>query len=163
MMQFNQHISEKDYKRAILLHYFGYKYTYITPVLGAFVFVTMTLNLIFTHEIDQGKIIAILLSLFLMARPFLYVQNIIRSIRLQKNAFSFTTIKFTDNGEIEIRVDDNYSSIRLKDLIAYTSKKNFLFLYVARNQFILIDKTKLSDDEFARVVDILKDLGVNKR
>lgn len=163
MIEFNQHLSEREYKRAILLHYFGYKYTYITSVLGAFLFVMMVLNIIFTQEIDQGKIIPILLSLFLMARPFLYVQNIIRSIRTQKNAFGFTTIKFTENGEIESRAGDNFSSIRLKDLIAYTSKKNFLFLYVARNQFILIDKTKLLDDEFARVIDILKTLGITKR
>jgi uncharacterized membrane protein len=163
MIEFDQNIDDKKYKKAIAIHYFGYKYTYISPILGFLVLIIMLMNLILIGEFQQNQIILAFLGAFFLIRPFLYVQNVFKSIKTKNFGTNETRIKFTDDEKIIVEIGENSSKVNLKDLYAYYNKGYFLFLYIARNQYLIIDKTKLTEEQLENIINILNRLGIKKR
>ena len=164
MIDFNQNILEKDYKKAIAIHYFGYKYTLINPILG----VVMILGLLFGTltgllSIDNKTLLIFLLGVFLILRPFFYVQNVFKSIKSNKMSSIAVNIKITDDNKMITQNHNNISSINLADLYLYCDTKSFLYLYIARNQYIILDKGQIMKEQVNSILDNLKRLGIKKR
>ncbi len=164
MIEINQTISDKDYKKVIALHYFGYKYTFINPILGILIILITIIFGIRNPEIFDEKIVfLILISLFLIIRPFLYIRNIFKSSKSNKTLMKKTNIKITDDDKIVTTVGENVSTISFKDLYSYFDKKTFLLLYLARNQYLIIDKKIMSNSQVESLINTLNRLKIRKR
>ena len=164
MIEISQNLSDKDYKKAIALHYFGYKYTWISPILGVLMSITFMISaLLNPGTIDNKLIFAILFSVYLIIRPFLYIQNVFKSQKSNKTLLKETEIKITEDNKMITMIGENSSSINLLDLYSYMDKKNFLILYLAKNQYQIIDKRLLKNSESEILTAKLKELGIKNR
>jgi YcxB-like protein len=164
MIEFSQTISDQEYKKAIAIHYFGYKYTYINPILGVIILsVTVFKGINNAGPITHTTVFICLLSIFLLIRPLLYIQNVFKSIKSNKLSSNKVNIKITDDDKIQTEVDDNTSSISMKDLYSYFDSKNFLYLYMARNQYFILDKNNISSNQISDIVNTLNRLNIKER
>ena len=163
MIEFKQSISDSDYRKAIAIHYFGYGYTYINPILGLILLlVVIPLIIASPTSLDYGSIILLVLGLFLMVRPMLYINNVFRSIKSNKMSPTETSIQITED-RIVITTQDNIESVHLRNLYAYCNKQTFLFLYFARNQYLVLDKRKMSQAQLEKAVERLEKLNIKRR
>ncbi len=165
MIGLEQKLSTKDLKKAIRIHYFGYKYTYINPILGVGIVLISTYYLVMrSWLLDKNVIILFLLGIFLILRPVIYVQNILKCLKSSKvSPRNKATIQITDDNKIIASVEDNSTTIDLKDLYSYCDKNDFLFLYLAKNQYFLLDKKQMSADHVHHLTKILATLNIKKR
>ncbi|HLT41480.1 MAG TPA: YcxB family protein [Sphingobacteriaceae bacterium] len=163
MTKFNQVISDKDYKKAIAIHYFGYTYTYISPILGIMLLLGLLISTLgFSNVFPEKPIFLFLLSAFLILRPVFYIQNIYKSIKSNKLSSNETNIRITDDEKIITTSNGNLTSINLADLYSYYDSKFFLFLYVSRNQYLIIDKRQIRDN-IDGLIKTLDNLNIKKR
>lgn len=164
MIEFTQVISDADYKKAIAKHYFGYKYTYISPVVGVILILGLVvLTLISPDESPKAPVFLFLLGLLMILRPVFYIQNIFKSIKSGKFSSNESTITITDDNRIIADTNGDVSSLNLADLYSYYNTKTFLFLYVFRNQFLILDKRQMSTEGMESLLAILESLEVKKR
>lgn len=164
MIEISQNLSDKDFKKAIALHYFGYKYTLINPILGILILSVFAIYGIFNPEIfNEKSIFLILIGLYLVIKPFLYIQNVFKSQKSNTLLSKKTEIRITEENKIIVSAGENVSSFNLSDLYSYFDKKKFLLLYIAKNQYQIIDKTLLTNSEAEMLVRKLKELGIKKR
>lgn len=163
MIKFSQKIDKKTYMRAIIKHYFAYGYTYIAPIIGIVLFSLSLFLLIRTGEMKESQMVFGLLSLILIARPYLYAYNIFKSVQSNNFNSDKTKIQFTDDDKLIVEFGENCSSMQLKDLYAYYIKTNLLYLYSTRNQYILIDLSKINEVELKHIIDTLKGFDIKKR
>ena len=163
MIEFNQVISDKDYLRAIAIHYFGYKYTYISPVLGIIlIWGLLIMTLGFPHAFRETPVFPFLLGAFLILRPIFYIQNVFRSIKSNKLSSIETSIKITDDEIIITTNNGNMTVNKLADLYSYYDTKSFLFLYLSRNQYLIIDKRQMRTN-VEELTNTLDRLHIKKR
>jgi hypothetical protein len=164
MIEFNQIISDGDYKRAIAKHYFGYKYTYISPILGLLTLLGLiTITFLYKGFFSETSIVLYLLAFFMLLRPILYINNVYTSIKTSKLSSNELNIKFTDDAKLITSSNGNQTSLNLADLYAYYNTKLFLFLYLSRNQYIILDKRQLNDSNASLVVQVLDSLKIKRR
>lgn len=164
MTEFNQAISDRDYKKAIAKHYFGYRYTYISPVLGLLLIVGLLIMTIFLPDVfPETPIFLFLLAVFLLLRPILYVQNVFKSIKTSKFSSGETNIKITDDNKIITSSNGNLTSLNLADLYSYYNTKHFLFLYASRNQYLVLDMRQMNTTDVDNMLRTLNYLRIKKK
>ncbi len=164
MIEFKQTISDIDYKKAIALHYFGYKYTLINPILGAILLLIIVTLVIINSEFFNGKTFFLLLvSSFLITRPLFYIQNVFKNSKSNKMFSKQTNIQITDDNKIITSIGENVSTVKLTNLYLYDNKKTFLFLYIAKNQYLILDKRQMSKTQIENLIKILNRLKIKKR
>jgi len=164
MTEFNQAITDRDYKKAIAKHYFGYKYTYISPVLGLLVILGLLIVIIFLPDVfPETPIFLFLLAAFLLLRPIFYIQNVFKSIKTSKFSSGETNIKITDDNKIITSSNGNLTSLNLADLYSYYDTKPFLFLYASRNQYLILDKRQMNTADVDNMLKTLNDLNIKKK
>ena len=61
MIESTQDLSEKDYKKVIAMHYFGYKYTYFNPILGIILLSTLVVFGLINPEILRKEFVFLFL------------------------------------------------------------------------------------------------------
>jgi hypothetical protein len=164
MYTFSQQLSDKDLRNALRIHYFGYIYTLITPVLGALISLYFIATMIIQPEsFNPSKLLLLIAGLFFILRPRLYITNIFRAIRSQKNAEFPATINLTEDNKIESHVGESSSTISLEELFAYADKQNFLFLYVTRNNFLILDKREMPVGMHEKLISLLLIFRIKKK
>lgn len=164
MTEFNQAISDRDYKKAIAKHYFGYKYTYVSPILGLLLFLALLVTTIFLPDVSpETPIFLFLLAAFLLLRPILYIQNVFKSIKTSKFSSGETNIKITDDNEIITSNNGNLTSLNLADLYSYYDTRPFLFLYASRNQYLILDKRQMNTTDVHNLLRNLNELNIKKK
>lgn len=164
MTEFNQAISDSDYKKAIAKHYFSYKYTYISPILGIFILLVLLISFLFLpNVISSTGLFLFLLATFLVLRPVLYIQNVFKSVKTSKFSSYETNIKITDDDRIITNTGGNLSSLNLADLYCYYDTYPFLFLYVSRNQYLVLDKRQINLKDVEILVRTLDSLNIQKK
>lgn len=162
-MNFTQKINEKDFKKALYLHYFSFKYTWINPILGVLmILIAVCLSIVY-KLFDTNILIVILLGLFLTIRPWWYVRQVLNSGRTDKTCSTEFEVEITDDDKIVTRQGEDYSSICLSNLYAWYDKSPFLFLYSARNQYLVLDKRQMTDDQVHDLTERLDQMHVRKR
>jgi len=164
MYTYTQHLSDKDLRRALRIHYFGYKYTLITPALGALVALYFLVDLVIhPDQFNPSKLLLLIAGLFFILRPRLYITNIFRNIRSQKISESPATIRLTEDEKISSQVGESNSVIALQELFAYADKQDFLFLYVARNNFLILDKRLMPQGMHSQILSIFAKFRIKRR
>jgi hypothetical protein len=164
MIEFTQMISDRDYKKAIAKHYFGYKYTYISPILGLLILLCLlTLHFVYKGFFHETSIFLYLLAFFMLFRPILYIKNVFNSFKTSKFFSNEVYIKITDDAKLMTNGNGIETSINLADLYAYYNTKIFLFLYLSRNHYIIIDKRQLNNSDVNHVVHALDSFKIKKR
>jgi len=164
MFSFTQHLSDKDLRRALRIHYFGYKYTLITPALGALVALYFLVDLVIhPDQFNPSKLLLLIAGLFFILRPRLYITNIFRNIRSQKISESPATIRLTEDEKISSQVGESNSVNALQELFAYADKQDFLFLYVARNNFLILDKRLMPQGMLEKLISLLLHHRIRKK
>jgi len=164
MIEITQKISDKDYKRAIAIHYFGYKYTYINPILGLFIlFGLLIITLGFPEFRSDTTLILFMLAAFLVLRPILYIQNVFKSVKSNKLSSNEIDITIADNENFSIQINGNLTTMKFEDLYAYNNSRDFLFLYVSRNQYTFLDKRKMIEVDVNHLVRILDSYNIKNR
>jgi hypothetical protein len=164
MIVFTQMISDGDYKKAIAKHYFRYKYTYISPILGfLMLLVLVIIHFVYEDFFSETSVILFLLSLFMLLRPIFYIQNVFRSIKTSKISSNEANIKITDDDKLITDSNGNQTSLNLADLYAYYDTKIFLFLYLSRSQYVILDKRQLNNSNANLVVQVLDSFKIKKR
>jgi len=164
MIEYTQVISDKDYRKAIAIHYFGYKFTYILPVMGFLIIFGLLIYLILMPEgYPSPPILLYLLGAYMIFRPLYYIQNVFKSFKTSNLFSNETDITITNDKKIIISNGGNLSSINLSDLYTYANTKNFIFLYVARNQYVIFDKRQMDDSSIAELLFMLTSLNIKKR
>lgn len=164
MIEFSQRISDGDYKKAIAKHYFGYKYTYISPILGLFMLLgILTIQIVFDGFFSESTILVYLLALFMLLRPIIYINTVFNSIKTSRASSNEMNIKITDDSKLITDSDGNQTFSNLVDLYAYYDTKIFLFLYLSRNQYVILDKRQMKSSNAAFVIQLLDSLKITKR
>lgn len=164
MNSFTQQISDEDLRKALRIHYFGYKFTLITPVLGALISLYFLVNLITQPDaFNPSKLLLLIAGVFFILRPRLYITNIFRAIRSQKNADLPANIELTEHETLVSRVGESSSIIALKELFAYADKQDFLFLYVGRNNFLILDKRVMPELMYQQMVRIFEHYRIKRK
>ncbi len=165
MTMFNQLISERDYKLAIAIHYFAYKYTYITPVLGLLMILSFLIVTVVGPKdlFPDPPYILLLLGVFLVVRPLFYIFNVFNSIKSSKLSLVESTVNITADDTITTSTGGNINSFNLKDLYAYLNAKSFIFLYVARNQYLILDKRRMDQADIDNLFGALVRLNIKER
>jgi len=115
------------------------------------------------EEAPKAPVFLYLLSAFMLLRPLLYVQNVFKSIKTSKFSSNETSIKITEDNRIITDSSGNSTSLNLADLYAYYDTDIFLFLYVFRNQFIILDKRQMSAASVEGLLRSLESLEVKKK
>lgn len=165
MIQFQQTLSDKDYKRAFLRHYFKAKYRYITLVMGYFLLLLSLVGII--GGILNGpnflpnSIVLIAFGLVFALSPYLTVRSWTKNIKSSK-LFSATTNYQITNDSIIVSVGENTFTVNLRELYSFYNKDRFLMLYISKVQFYIIDKEKLSIEQTEVITDRLKSLGIKE-
>ena len=161
-MKFTQTISDKNLKKAIYLHYFGSKYTYVAPVLGILLFLATSVLFVLSPcpEIPKlgGRFILLLLiSSCLALRPWYYVQNVFKSI-----SSDTTTIEISDDYKLTTGEKESSFSVtvNISDLHSYAERKNFLFLYASRAQFLILDKKQMTEEQEKTLLGLLTEFQI---
>jgi hypothetical protein len=164
MDSFTQKLSDKDLRRTLRIHYFGYKYTLITPVIGALVSLYFIFTLIRDPEsYEHTTLLLVIAGVFFLLRPRLYINKIFSNIKSQKISEGTMTIQLTDDEKVISSIGQTQSVIPLKDLYAQADKQDFLFLYVAKNNFLALDKREMPGAMLQKIKDILKRYNIRKR
>jgi len=163
MTEFTQTISDNKYKKAIAIHYFGYKYTYIGPVLGCIMLLgLLILAIMLPKGYPEPPFYMYFLGAFLLLRPIYYIHNVHKNYKTG-NSSAETHFKITRDKRIEISNNGNLSSLNLKDLYAYSVSKTFIFLYVARNQYLFLEKRQMDETSIYEMLNNLNSLGIKNR
>lgn len=163
-VEFKQNLSEKDFKKAIAIHYFGFKYTYINPAIGVVLLVIfIALNLKFGFLFEPSFLVLVAVALFLIARPWLYVQNVYKSSKTNKTLHKEAIFQFTDEDKIVAIVGENQSTFSLKDLYAFSNKKTLILLYISKTQYFIIDKKAIDEQKQEMITNKMKELGIKKK
>jgi len=164
MTEFTQVISDTDYKKAIAKHYFSYKYTYASPVFGLLLILSLLLvTFVAPDEAPSAPVFLYLLGVFMLLRPLFYIQNVFKSIKASKFSSNETSIKITEDNRIITDSGGSSTSLNLADLYAYYDTNSFLFLYVFRNQFIILDKRQMSAASIDGLLSSLESLQIKKK
>ncbi|GEM_PF-1335488 len=164
MIEFSQRISDGDYKKAIAKHYFGYKYTYISPILGLFMLLgILTIQIVFDGFFSESTILVYLLALFMLLRPIIYINTVFNSIKISRASSNEMNIKITDDSKLITDSDGNQTFSNLVDLYADYDTKIFLFFYLSRNQYVILDKRQMKSSNAAFVIQLLDSLKITKR
>ena len=164
MTEFTQVISDADYKKAIAKHYFSYKYTYASPVLGLLLILgLLVVTFVSPEEAPKAPVFLYLLGAFMLLRPLFYVQNVFKSIKTSTFSSNETRIKILEDNRIITGSNGNLTSLNLADLYAYYDTDIFLFLYVFRNQFIILDKRQMSAASAEGLLRSLESLQIKKK
>ena len=164
MTEFTQVISDGDYRKAIAKHYFGYKYTYISPILGLLLFLGLLITTIFLPDVfTETPIFLFLLAAFLLLRPILYIQNVFKSMKTSKFSSNETNIQITDDNKIITNTNGNTTSLNLADLYSYYDTNSFLFLYASRNQYLVLDKRQMNTKNVDNLIRTLDSLRIKKK
>jgi hypothetical protein len=164
MESFTQKLSDKDLRRTLRIHYFGYKYTLITPVIGGLV----TLYLLFTlisdpQSYEHTTLLLMVAGVFFMIRPRLYISKIFANIKSQKISEGTMTVQLTEDEKVVSSVGESKSIFPLKDLYAHADKQDFLFLYVAKNNFLALDKREMPATMLHKLTGIMDKNNIKKR
>jgi len=164
MTEFTQVISDADYKKAIAKHYFSYKYTYASPVLGLLLILGLLVVMFVSPEgAPRAPVFLYLLGAFMLLRPLFYIQNVFKSIKTSKFSSKETSIKITEDNRIITDSGGNSTTLNLADLYAYYDTNIFLFLYTFRNQFLILDKRQMSAASVEGLLRSLEFLEVKKK
>ena len=164
MAEFIQEISDRDYKKAIAIHYFGYKYTYINPILGIILLLWLfTTTILVPDEIGGNTFFLFLLACLLLLRPVFYIQNAFKSIKTYKLTSHEMKVQLTEDNKITTTSLGNSTTMNLKDLYAYKNSKGFLFLYASRNQYLILDKKQIPLTVTENLLNSLNKLNINKK
>jgi hypothetical protein len=158
MIEFTQTISDGDYKWAIAEHYFGYKYTYVVPVLGVLLILGLLTGAVFFEGLfPETPILLYVGAIIMVIRPVFYIYNVFNSIKTDKFSSSEVSVKVTDDNKIITSTNGNMSSFSLIDLYAYYDTRKFLFLNLSRNQYLILDKRQFTgSNNLIRVLILLK-------
>ncbi len=163
-IEFKQNLSDKDFKKAIAIHYFGLKYTFINPVFGFIILVMfIALNFKFGFLFEPSFLVLVVIALFLMARPLLYIQSVFNNSKTNKTLHQETTFQFTEDDKIIASANENQSIFKLNDLYAYSNKKTLILLYISKVQYYIIDKKVIDNTKQDLIVGKLLELGIKKK
>jgi len=157
-MEFTQEMSRSDYKRAILKHYFAFGFTYINLVMGILLIAAFIYKLFPLEAFENKSFLYLLGGVFLILRPWIYVSQIASVYRQGE-------MKFEINEEDELTLSQNgkSSTINIKELYAFADRGQFVFLYMTKFRFHVIDKRQAGGD-FLRYLDgILGKYGIIKK
>lgn len=151
-------MSKRDYKKAILKHYFAFGFTLINPIVGTFLILVFIYMIFPPEEFENKSFLYLLGGVFLLLRPWIYVTQIASVHRKGE-------MKFELNQEDELTVSQNGKSAtsNIADLYAFADRGQFVFLYMTKFRFHVIDKKQAGGD-FLRYLDgILGRYGIIKK
>lgn len=164
MIEFDQKITEAEYKKAITIHYIGYKYTLINPVLAVLILVSLgVVYFTIPNMVNSMFFVLLALGVYLLARPFIYVYGIYQVIKSTKHAFNRMNIIITDDDRFITKANGDESSFSLKNLYAYSDKKNFIYLYPSKGQFFLLSKRFMEANEVKAVLNSVRRLDIKPK
>ncbi len=164
MQSFTQNLSDKDLKKTLRIHYFGYKYTLITPVMGGLVSLYLIYHIIANPGLPEPAIWLLLIAgAFFILRPRLYINRIFSNIKARKIAEETMSITLTDDEKISSVVGESQSLIPLKELHRYADKQDFFFLYVSKDNFLVLDKREMPTGFLNKLHDIMEKYNIRKR
>lgn len=92
-----------------------------------------------------------------------HANNVFNSIKTSRISSNEMNIKVTDDAKLITDSDGNQTLFNLSDLYAYYDTKIFLFLYLSRNQYIILDKRQMKASNAALVVQLLDSLKITNR
>ncbi len=164
MHSFTQNLSDKDLRKTLRIHYYGYKYTLITPVLGALVTLFFLVRLALDPQSFEPVVLLVLVAgVFFMLRPRLYISRIFANIKSQKLTGQPLNVQLDDDEKIVSTAGDSQSVISLKELHRYAETSDFLFLYVTKNNFLALDKREMPSAMLQKVKSIIEKYRIRKR
>ena len=159
MIEFEQKISNKDYFKAITIHYFGYKSTIVTPALGLLLLIAFIFK---QFETVYFTIVGILWAVFLLVRPFFSIFKTYSEYKKSNPELKNEKIKFFGEDSLTIESGSKSSAIKVLELFGYREKSKFLFLYITQTDFLIIDKEQLPKGKLPQVITLLINSGINK-
>ena len=164
MIEFEQKITSVEYTKAVAIHYFGYKYTLINPVLGFTILILLGIVSVTTPEmINTTFFILLVLAVYLLLRPLIYIQGAYQATKSNEAFFELTQITITDDEKMIARANGDESSVYLKSMYAYSDTKDFIFLYYSRVQYFLLNKRYMKSNQIEEVVSKIERLGIKAR
>jgi len=165
MITIRQKLKTEDYKKALYTHFFSYGYTFISPVLGISLLLTLlTLWGIYGFDFDYRTVLVVLISLFLISRPMRYVYQVLSSYKTSPDFGKEMQIQFWDEEDKIVATSKHSSSTFIfKNLYAYCNKKRFFFLYASNNQFMILDKNQMKNEEVSTLLEWVNKRGIKKR
>ncbi|MCX2746166.1 YcxB family protein [Mangrovivirga sp. M17] len=164
MITINQTLSDKESKKAIAKHYFGYKYTLINPIIGLITILGIISIWILNSEILNYKFLVVFgLGIYLLLRPVIYIQNVFKSMNSNNKLSDDLKILIDADDRIITNIGENKSIFSIKDLYAYYEVKDFLFLYVSKNMYLIIKRDSVENSEYPELINVLKRHNIKKR
>jgi len=164
MQKFTQKLSDQDLRKALRIHYFGYKYTLITPIMGAAVSLYLLYLIINSPWPPEPTMWLLLIAgAFFILRPRLYINRILSNIKSQKMFAGSMSIELTEDERIIATAGDSMSVMPLKDLYGFTNRQDFLHLYLAKNNFLILDKREMSETMLEKLISLLEKHAIRKR
>ncbi len=164
MIEIEQKVTKAEYIKAVTIHYFGYKYTLINPVLGLVILILLSMaGIIVPEMINPSFYILLALSVYLLLRPLIYIQSVYQAAKSSKSFFEPTQITITDEEKISASANGDETSVYLKNLYAYYNTKDFIYLYYSKAQYLLLNKRYMEPRQVKEVVSIIKQIGVRSR
>lgn len=165
MIIVHQILNTEVYKKALYVHYFNFRYTFISPVLGiSLLLVLFILWWVHKFDLDYRAIFVILFSFFLISRPTRYVYQLLSSHKTSPDFGKEIQIQFSDEEDkIATTSEHSSSTLSFKDLYAYCDKKRFLFLYASKNQFMILDKNQIRTEDVSMLLYWIRKRGIKKK
>ncbi len=157
-MEFTQEISKQEYKKAIMRHYFAFGFTYINPIVGVTLILIFLFMIFPTQAFEKKSFLYLLGGVFLLLRPWIYV-NQIASIHTKG------IMKFELNNLDEMTISQNATSTSffINELHSYAYRDEFLFLYLTKYRFHVIDKKQAGQLFLDHLNTILISNGIHKK
>ena len=154
-MEFTQEISKQEYKKAILRHYFAFGFTYINPIVGVTLILVFLFMIFPIQAFEKKSFLYLLGGVFLLLRPWIYVNQI---ASMHKKGI----MKFELNNLEEMTISQNGSSTSffIKELYAYADRGEFLFLYLTKYRFHVIDKQQADQAFLDKLKTMLNNDGI---
>ncbi len=161
MIRIEQTISPKDYRKIIWIHYFAKKTAYIAPAVGIIAFIVFAESILRDYQnAEVADLILLFIALFVILRPFHYIQRAYKSALTNRILFQRTLIKIDKEDYLRITVEGHESNFKLRGLYRYLEKKDFLLLYSSADQYFILDRRKISDLDYSAIIGQLKRLNI---
>lgn len=157
-MEFTQEISKRSYKKAIIKHYFAFGFTYINPVFGVTLILIFLFMIFPVEEFEKKSFLYLLGGVFLLLRPLIYVNQIASIHRVGLMKFELNNLD-----EMTISQNGTSSSFFINELYAYADRGDFLFLYLTKYRFHVIDKRQAAKPFLDQLNTKLNNYGILKK
>lgn len=162
MIEFEQNTSNKDYFKAIKIHYFAYKSTMINPILGILLLAVIIYKTIQEQAIGYLTIAFFLWSVFLIVRPFFSIYSTYSKNKKANPNSLPTKIKMVDDNKLIVETAGKSTEFNFLELFGYRDKGKFLFIYITQIDFLVIDKQQLPENKLSSITAFLKNTGISK-